>query len=67
MTDEELTALRALLDDHNFVIDTSDAPEMTAEQWKNAIRHRRYPAKDSVSAGLESNGPKSKQSAGSPK
>ena len=66
MTDEELAALKARLDDPNFVIDTSDAPEMTDEQWKNAIR-RRYPAKDSISAGVESDGTKSEQSTVSPK
>jgi hypothetical protein len=38
MTDEEVTALKARLDDPNFVIDTSDAPELTDEQWKNAKR-----------------------------
>ncbi len=38
MTDEEVAALKARLDDPNFVIDTSDAPELTDEQWENAKR-----------------------------
>jgi hypothetical protein len=67
MTDEEVAALKARLDDPNFVIDTSDAPEMTDEQWKTAIRRRRYPAKDSVPASVEGNGSKSKHSMVSPK
>jgi len=67
MTAEELAALKAKLDDPSFKIDYSDIPSMTDEQWKNAIRRRRYPAKDSVSAGLERNASTSKQSAGGPK
>ena len=67
MTAEEVAALKARLDDPNFKIDYSDIPEMTDEQWKNAIRRRRYTAKDSVSAGPERNGSTSKESAVSPK
>ncbi len=67
MTAEELATLKARLDDPNFKIDYSDIPEMTDEQWKNAIIRRRYPAKDSVSADIERNGSKNKQRVGSPK
>jgi hypothetical protein len=67
MTAEEVMALKAKLDDPNFKIDYSDIPPMTDEQWKNAIRRRRYPAKDSVSRGLEHNGATSKQSDVNPK
>ena len=54
MTDEELARLKARLDDPNFKIDTSDIPEMTEEQWKNAVRRRFYrPTKCQITARLD--------------
>jgi hypothetical protein len=38
MTPEEVAALKAKLDDRRFVIDTSDIPTLTEEQWKDAKR-----------------------------
>ena len=67
MTAEEVAALKARFDDPNFKIDYSDIPEMTDEQWKNAIRRRRYPAKEPISVGVERNGPTSKESTVNPK
>ncbi len=40
MTEEEVAALKAKLDDPNFKIDYSDIPRLTDEQWKNATRRR---------------------------
>ncbi len=48
----ELEALAALPDDN---IDFSDIPELTDEQWQNAIRHRGYrPVKQQITARLDS-------------
>jgi uncharacterized protein (DUF4415 family) len=49
----ELAALAALPDDQ---IDFSDIPELTDEQWKNAIRHRGFyrPVKQQITARLDS-------------
>jgi hypothetical protein len=41
MTPEEIAALKARFDDPNYVIDTSDAPEMTDEQWAKAKANMR--------------------------
>jgi len=38
MTSEEVAALKAKLDDPSFVIDTSDIPVLTEEQWESAKR-----------------------------
>jgi hypothetical protein len=48
MTEEEVAALKAKLDDPNFKIDYSDIPRLTDEQWKNATRRRfhRSPSPD---------------------
>jgi len=40
MTAERAAELKAMYDDLNFVLDTSDIPEWTAEDFKNAIRGR---------------------------
>ena len=48
----ELEALAALPDDQ---IDLSDIPELTDEQWQNAIRRRGYkPVKQQITARLDS-------------
>ncbi len=48
----ELEALAALPDSE---IDLSDIPELTDEQWQNAIRHRGYrPVKQQITARLDS-------------
>jgi uncharacterized protein (DUF4415 family) len=48
----ELEALAALPDSE---IDFSDIPELTDEQWQNAIRHRGYrPLKQQITARLDS-------------
>ncbi len=67
LTEGDMAHLKKLAALPDSEIDTTDSPEMTDEQWKNAIRRRRYPAKDAVSAGPELNGAASKQSAVSPK
>jgi uncharacterized protein (DUF4415 family) len=54
MTDERVAELKAMVDDPNFVVDTSDIPEWTEEQWKNAVRGRFYrPVKKQVTARLD--------------
>jgi hypothetical protein len=40
ITEEEVAALKARLDDPNFKIDYSDIPKLTDQQWKNATRRR---------------------------
>jgi len=51
MTEERAAYLKAQLDDPNFKIDTSDIPEWTEEQFKNAIRGRFYrPLKKQITA-----------------
>jgi hypothetical protein len=67
LTEADMAHLKKLAALPDSEIDTTDSPEMTDEQWKIAIRRRRYPAKDSVPAGPELNGSANKQSAGSPK
>jgi uncharacterized protein (DUF4415 family) len=55
MTDARLEELKALAERPNSEIDLSDAPELTDEQWKNAIRHRFYrPVKQQITARLDS-------------
>jgi uncharacterized protein (DUF4415 family) len=54
MTDERAAELKAMVDDPNFVVDTSDIPEWTDEQWKNAVRCRFYrPVKKQITARLD--------------
>ena len=54
MTDQRAAELKAMVDDPNFVVDTSDIPEWTDEQWKNAVRGRFYrPIKKQITARLD--------------
>jgi uncharacterized protein (DUF4415 family) len=55
MTDARLEELKALAERPDSEIDLSDAPELTDEQWKNAIRNRLYrPLKQQITARLDS-------------
>jgi hypothetical protein len=42
LTESQKAELAALAARPDSEIDLSDAPELTDEQWKNAIRHRFY-------------------------
>ena len=58
MTAERAPELKAMYDDPNFVVDTSDIPEWTAEDFKNAVRGRFYrPVKKQVTARLDADVP----------
>jgi uncharacterized protein (DUF4415 family) len=56
MTDARFEELKALAARPDSEIDLSDAPELTDEQWKNAIRHRGFyrPVKQQITARLDS-------------
>jgi len=54
MTPERAAELKAMYEDPNFVVDTSDIPEWTAEDFKNAVRGRFYrPLKKQITARLD--------------
>ena len=51
LTDEQIAELKAL---ERRPVDTSDIPEVTDEEWKNAVRGRFYrPIKEAVSMRLD--------------
>jgi uncharacterized protein (DUF4415 family) len=56
MTDARFEELKALAARPDSEIDLSDAPELTDEQWKTAIRHRGFyrPVKQQITARLDS-------------
>lgn len=54
MTDQRAAQLRAMRDDPNFVVDTSDIPEWTREDFKDAVRGRFYrPVKEQITTRLD--------------
>jgi uncharacterized protein (DUF4415 family) len=54
MTEERLTRLDALAARPDSEIDLSDAPELPAEQWKNAVRGNFYrPLKRQITARVD--------------
>ena len=54
ISDEELERLKALAARPDSEIDTSDIPELTAEQWKGAVRGRLYrPVKEELTAKVD--------------
>jgi len=54
LTEAQREDLRALAARPDSEIDTSDAPEMTDEQWKNAERRRLYrPVKRQITARVD--------------
>jgi uncharacterized protein (DUF4415 family) len=55
ISDARLAELKALAERPDSEIDFSDIPELTDEQWQNAIRHRGYkPTKQQITARLDS-------------
>ena len=55
ISDARLAELEALAERPNSEIDFSDIPELTDEQWQNAIRRRGYkPTKQQITARLDS-------------
>jgi uncharacterized protein (DUF4415 family) len=51
LTDQQMAQLKAL---EGRPVDTSDIPEVTDEEWKNAVRGRFYrPIKEAVSMRLD--------------
>lgn len=54
LTEADLAQLKALANRPDSEIDLSDIPELTDEQWKNAVRGRFYrPIKKQVTARLD--------------
>jgi uncharacterized protein (DUF4415 family) len=54
LTDADLEALEALAARPDSEIDLSDAPELTDEQWKNAVRGNFYrPVKRQITARVD--------------
>ncbi len=54
ITDEGREELRALAARPDSEIDTSDIPELTPEQWKNAVRGKFYrPVKRQITARVD--------------
>lgn len=54
LTDEQLARLAKLAAAPDDQIDTSDSPELTDEQWKNAVRGRFYrPVKQQITARVD--------------
>lgn len=54
LTDEQLARLAKLAAAPDGQIDTSDIPELTDEQWKNAVRGRFYrPVKQQITARVD--------------
>ena len=55
LTEEEIASLKRLAEMPDSEIDTSDIPELTDEQWKNAKRRSFYrPVKQQITARLDS-------------
>lgn len=55
LTDADRAKLKALAARPDSEIDTSDIPEMSDEQWKNAVRGRFYrPTKKSTTVRIDS-------------
>jgi uncharacterized protein (DUF4415 family) len=55
ISDARLGELKALAERPDSEIDFSDIPELTDEQWQNAIRQRGYrPVKQQITARLDS-------------
>jgi len=58
MTAERSAELKVMYEEPNFKIDTSDIPEWTAEDFKNAVRGRFYrPMKKQITARLDADVP----------
>lgn len=54
LTEAQIANLKALAARPDSEIDTSDIPELTAEQWKNGIRGRFYrPVKRQITARVD--------------
>jgi uncharacterized protein (DUF4415 family) len=54
LTEAQITNLKALAARPDSEIDTSDIPELTAEQWKNAERSQFYrPVKRQITARVD--------------
>jgi uncharacterized protein (DUF4415 family) len=55
LTDAQIEEIKNLAAMPDSEIDTSDIPELTEEQWKNAVRGRFYrPVKQQITARLDS-------------
>jgi uncharacterized protein (DUF4415 family) len=55
LTEADRRQLRKIAEMPDSEIDTSDIPELTDEQWKNAVRGRFYrPVKQQITARLDS-------------
>ena len=55
LTEAQIANLKRLAEMPDSEIDTSDIPELTDEQWKNAVRGRFYrPVKQQITARLDS-------------
>jgi uncharacterized protein (DUF4415 family) len=55
LTEADRRQLRKIAEMPDSEIDTSDIPELTEEQWKNAVRGRFYrPVKQQITARLDS-------------
>ena len=55
LTEAQIANLKRLAEMPDSEIDTSDIPEPTDEQWKNAVRGRFYrPVKQQITARLDS-------------
>ena len=53
-TEEEIERMKRLADDPDFKVDTSDIPEWTEAQWKNAVRGDLYrPVKRQITARVD--------------
>lgn len=56
VTDEQMERLKALAARPHSEIDTSDIPEMTEEQWQNAVKYRSHfyrPVKRQITARVD--------------
>ena len=54
ITDEQLEEMKKLAARPDSEIDTSDIPELTEEQWKNAVRGKFYrPVKRQITARVD--------------
>jgi uncharacterized protein (DUF4415 family) len=55
LTDAQIEEIKKLAAMPDSEIDTSDIPELTEEQWKNALRGRFYrPVKQQITARIDS-------------
>ena len=54
ITDERLAEMKRFAERPDSEIDTGDIPELTEEQWKNAVRRRFYrPMKQQITARVD--------------